>query len=1091
MIASTINLTIFIIMIIIYLNEMRNISMFLFNFNYIKDLSKIIMEQKCNNIYCEAETDRYNIAKNSYNLLLPNDIFNSKTYILYTFLISILLFVYYYYILFDTILDPQNKNNNLIHLLILTIILVIIILRYVPNDSAGYSNFFKNIDKSGYFISFIVISFCLLTIAIYALIKNKKDNNGYIILLCFMLSLILLLNLLTIVLSFKNNTKPILKTVELLFSLNNSLKYEIKKYDELKLSKEKLKEPLNETPDLEAIKTEITKLSTNIDNGTYKRITKENIEYIINILNIFSELSKIKFKKQIFNEANKIYIDKLLAKFAINLSEFNKTNSSDSNYKPSDISELSLIFDTKIKLPVNYEGTEHMTNENSNNDEYIYTADISYDNSNLFYEKYWDISEKNINGMYGIPQFLRDYAYFTPKILFGGYNPNLFKILILVIIFILIVTIIFWRLFPIDGGLYNVYLILQPLIIFVILIIYILAFVCFNTWFNKYVVYKCLDCSYKRSLNKLNNIVTPYIRLYDNKIIKGNKNYMQHYIISNVFYSILCGYIKLNDDKTDGVTITANADNAFKASEKLVNAVDKVVNSLKVDVVNINDDLKVSLLKDIADAIIAVDDAISKTDKAYTSFSKASIACTEVKTVLSNISTELTKFKVSEPEPKVIFNARAFAKNAKSKAKNAMEVSKNANIIAKSNSSASKPINEDSAENAKYLDINKIKSNRLNFTSMNNNILNNDNEFREYYKTKFSAIYDETYNNDNATALYNLFSHIFTSKQDEIKKIEDIASYFNNDIITKEKVIKIYSIINKCFNIFEENKFNNNLVYYNNRENKHKEINIDIYKKFKFYKYNDKIIPYKFILKLTTSAEVEAFINNSSEDKQKIVNTIDTAFPDILTDNNDEDLQTLTQASDMGEKRDKNLIKIIAKFLLILGHINANRNEYNNEKDNAKRKIIYEKKTYHLYKLISNTLYKDTYDDINDTFKTSRLDLIIEDGKYSEYKNLTYIYNYLETKYVNISSNNNNYLENIINSINNKLNDDNKNFNNENKSAQYIFRDNIDKIKNPDAYDNEQEILNIANNVSTFDFGSTYIFNMLLLILYYYLIVKK
>ena len=92
---------------------------------------------------------------------------------------------------------------------------------------------------------------------------------------------------------------------------------------------------------------------------------------------------------------------------------------------------------------------------------------------------------------------------------------------------------------------------------------------------------------------------------------------------------------------------------------------------------------------------------------------------------------------------------------------------------------------------------------------------------------------------------------------------------------------------------------------------------------------------------------------------------------------------------------------------------------------------------------------------------------------------------------MNISSNNNNYLENIIKSINNKLNEDNKKFNNENKSAQYIFRDYIDKIRDPDAYENEQEILNIANNVSTFDFGSSYIFNMLLLILYYYLIVKK
>ena len=1079
MITSTINLTIFIIMIIVYLNEMRNISMFLLNFNYIKDLSKIIMELKCNNIYCEAETDRYNIAKNSYNLLLPNDIFNSKTYIIYTFIISIFLFIYYYYILFDKILDLQNNFVNLIHLLLLTILLVIIILRYVPHDSAGYSNFFKYIDKSAYFRTFIVISFCLLAIAIFLLRKNKKDNNSYFILLCFMLSFIILLNLLSIVLSFKNNTKPILKTKELLFSLNNSLKYEIAEYnDKLTIF---LKDPPNETIDLEAIKLDIVKLSTNIDNGTYKKITKDNIEYLINILNIFSELSKIKFNKQNFNDINKIYKDKLLSNFADNLSEFIKTNSSD-NYMQSEISELSLIFDAKVKLPVNYDEIDHMTNENSYNDDYIYTADISYNNPNLFYEKYWGISEKYINGMYGLPQFLWDYVYFTPKILFGGYyNPNIFKILILVILFIFIVSIIFWKILPIDGGIFSIYDILQPLITFVILIIYILIFICFNTWFNKYVVYKCLDSSYKRSLNKLNNIVTPYIRLYDNKIIKGNKNYIQHYIISNVFNSILCGYIKLNDDKS----INVYAMEALDASKNLVDVVNKVFDYINIDIVNIN---KVTLLKNISDANIAVDNAILKTDKAYTSFSNASIACNEVKTELSNISTELAKITTAQLVPSIIVTARKFAKNAKSKALNALKISENANILAKANSTASKPINE-SKDNAKYYDINKIKSSRLNFANMNHNILNNDNEFREYYKERFSNIYDKVYNNDNATALYNIFTHIFLSRQIDITEQEHIEKYFQ-DIITKDNVKKIFSIIRKCFDLFEENKFNNNLVYYNNRDNKHKEINIDIYKKFKFYKYNNKIIPYKFILKLTTYKEVEEFIKTSDDDDKKYTDKIESIFPNILTDNIEDNLQI--QESEIEKKRDNNLIKIIAKYLLILGHINYNRIEYNNEKDEEKRKIIYEKKTYNLYKLISNTLYKDTYDDINDTFKTSTTQtLIIDDEKYSDYKNLTYIYNYLEAKYINISSNNNNYLENIIKSINNKINDDNKIFNNENKSAQYIFRDSIDKIDTPDPCDDEEEILNIANNISTFDFGSTYIFNMLILILYYYLIIKK
>jgi hypothetical protein len=90
MFAATINLTIFIIMIIIYLNEMKNISMFIYKFNYIKDYSKLIMKEKCNNIYCEAETDRYQIAKDSFKLLLPNDIFNSKTYIVMIFIVSIM-----------------------------------------------------------------------------------------------------------------------------------------------------------------------------------------------------------------------------------------------------------------------------------------------------------------------------------------------------------------------------------------------------------------------------------------------------------------------------------------------------------------------------------------------------------------------------------------------------------------------------------------------------------------------------------------------------------------------------------------------------------------------------------------------------------------------------------------------------------------------------------------------------------------------------------------------------------------------------------------------------------------------------------------
>ena len=213
----------------------------------------------------------------------------------------------------------------------------------------------------------------------------------------------------------------------------------------------------------------------------------------------------------------------------------------------------------------------------------------------------------------------------------------------------------------------------------------------------------------------------------------------------------------------------------------------------------------------------------------------------------------------------------------------------------------------------------------------------------------------------------------------------------------------------------------------------------------------------------------------------------------------------------MEKEQDKYLLKIIAKYLLILGHINVNRIEYNETKNvnnvaigrsvnneekriltnnlNTKLKEIYEKKTYNLYKLFSNTLFKDTYE-IDDTFSFIIDEKLIITTK--EYKVLTYIYNFLETKYVSISSDdNNNYLANIIKSINNKINNDDKIFINKNKSAQYVFRENIDKMNNPSDYDDDQQILNIANNVSTIDFGCAYGFNMLILILYYYFILKK
>ena len=1207
-------------MTIIYLNEMKNISMFLYKFKYIKDYSKIIMEQKCNNIYCEAETDRYQIAKNSYKLLMPNDIFNSKTYIIMTFIVSIMIYIYYYYLLFDS--TESDKFYYLLHFILLIILIAMIILRYTPYDEAGYLNYFRDFNKNGEsFKNFVIFSMVIIIpITIFQLKKKQLNTNPQIVIpiiikfICYIISIIIIFNLMNIVMSFRSNTKPILKTINLSVSLEKSFKI-LDTYFEAEGKSSILKDSIKPEYDI------FIDLKDNIINKYCKDDTRDSkvdpetsvaktneaiISSILKILRAFNELSLITLNelKDTSNEANTKYIESLKKIIKDN---YDYLNNNYKKEKKSYISEVSLIYDEPVKIPYSYD--YHNDNRNENNSDYIYTSDISYNSPNLFYEKYWDIDLDNV---------LTKYDYFVPTMLLFGSRPNIFKIIIMVFIILIIilslyaihVLIAFYQ--PDYVIEYSIFTILQPFIMFIILIVFIGIFISFNTWFNKYVVYMCLDSSYKRSLNKLNNIVSPYIQMYDNKVVKSNKSYIRHYIITNVFYSILSGNIKLNDGNSISPTISVT------------------------------------------------------------------------------------------------------------------------------------PINE-SEDDSKYYNIQNIKDGNLKFSNMNNYILNNDEEFKKYYDERFKGIYNPIHDNARVDTLYNVFNKIFAPLNDEDALINN---YFKNVIfsidINKGTLSKIYYIIKKCFELFNEEKFNNNLRYYNDKGTTY----IDKYNKFKFLKSTaldnkNKVIPYKFILTLNTINEYNAFITDDNVPDRfvtelnenlknnfdiTIINGVNTDITKILEDNDDNDIPN--QASDIEKKQDKNLLKIIAKYLLILGHINYNRIQYNNTNDILKKKDIYERKSANLYKLISDTLYIDTYL-IDDTFniddcitncksyieyieitnagigytsaptiefsggnpttianarailsktisnitvsiggsgykiaptiefmggggsgasakatidngvlKTIRvvnggtgytseptiriigggspttiaiantniingivtsinvvnggLDYksvptikfigggdgsgaeataimdngviksitVVNGGKgYSsntkiefigggpsiiataqatlspltitsiivenrgsgytskptiritggggsgaeaiaymqkriieepKYKKLTYIYNYLERKYVNVSSTTNkNYLMNVITTINNKINDnDGKTFNNNDNTTLYMFRDKINNMNNPKEYDNEDDILNIANNISTTSFGATYIFNIIIMLICYNIISR-
>lgn len=148
----------FVIMIIIFLNELKNITLSFLKINYLKDVADINIQKHCNNIYCEAETGRFNLAKNSYDLLLPNDNFNTKTYYYTILFVIVLLFIdlMYKFWKYNDLFIPYLSNINgeyfitylklfpyILSFLIVFILTVMIIRRFAPTSSKGYKAYFN------------------------------------------------------------------------------------------------------------------------------------------------------------------------------------------------------------------------------------------------------------------------------------------------------------------------------------------------------------------------------------------------------------------------------------------------------------------------------------------------------------------------------------------------------------------------------------------------------------------------------------------------------------------------------------------------------------------------------------------------------------------------------------------------------------------------------------------------------------------------------------------------------------------------------------------------------------------------------------
>jgi len=240
---------VFIMMIIIFVNELKNVSMSFLNINYLKDVADINIKKHCNDIYCEAETGRFNIANNSYKLLLPNDIFNTKTYYFMILLIIIIFYIntFYKFIKYNNLYYPYivdfdgtiiiNFIKNLPYIfafIVLLIIIVILIVRYAPTEAAGYRNYFNTDNIKVSEIHFLNINeinnnvnkMLFIIVALYWIctstsvsslyeyppekkdtaIINKNLSFGYLIITILLTYLIL--NIMNILLSFTENNYP-------------------------------------------------------------------------------------------------------------------------------------------------------------------------------------------------------------------------------------------------------------------------------------------------------------------------------------------------------------------------------------------------------------------------------------------------------------------------------------------------------------------------------------------------------------------------------------------------------------------------------------------------------------------------------------------------------------------------------------------------------------------------------------------------------------------------------------------------------------------------------------------------------------------
>lgn len=480
---------VFVCMILIFINELINITKSYLLIHYYKDVADINLNKNCNDIYCEAETGRFKLSNNVYDIILPTDINNMQIYYYILVFLMVFLFIGYYAKLIKTyekinvFFNKYEISSSLpsiclfavtyFLLLIIVIICITLLLvrRYAPTDKKGYLQlFYLNYNN---------------------FIKNKKiketednkvsdpDDIGIgNIQVIFIGSIIALF--------------VIFITLCLCYIPNLSNEESVKEF------------------------SDYTK-----DNNQYRSYKLRYIFIFIFLAIIFV---------LIFICSTYLLADK-------NYNNPSQHIAVSSEYKDDTTKPTAFYNQKKEDFTIN----DKSSTDGIDYDKYSFNAGSTYNSIDTFYDKYYydnfkynflDSNDINIYIIFfitiGLLSVFMLFTYFIYK-----YNKNK------------------------EGSEFcNPIIIFLPACVVIILfILYIYIFTDFNKNYNKNYIYGAYNSIYNNYLLRLNNIVVPYIHLHESiESNKENTDYLENYIITNVFASIITNNLPIYNGNTPEMT---------------------------------------------------------------------------------------------------------------------------------------------------------------------------------------------------------------------------------------------------------------------------------------------------------------------------------------------------------------------------------------------------------------------------------------------------------------------------------------------------------------------------------------------------------